>query len=75
MQFSEKKNFVHHHLVYTETRRKQPLPNNFSLKIFHYFLKRTIIAVIILFDLNYPYLRVNCIGTLDCSSHSNTKYF
>jgi len=43
MQFSEKKiNFVHHHLVYTETRRKQPLPNNFSLKIFHYFLKWTV---------------------------------
>jgi len=33
-----KKNFVHHQLAYTETRRKQPLPKNFGLKIFHYFL-------------------------------------
>jgi len=42
--FWKKINFVHQELVYTETRRKQQLPNNFGLKIFHYFLKRTIVS-------------------------------
>jgi len=43
MQFTaKKKNFVHHQLVYTETRRKQRLPNNFWAKFFHCFLKQTV---------------------------------
>ena len=34
--------FVHLQLVYTETRRKQRMPNNFRAKFFHSFLKQTV---------------------------------
>jgi len=40
--YRKKVNFVHHQLVYTETRRKQPMPNNFRAKFFHTFLKQTV---------------------------------
>jgi len=39
----KKINFVHLQLVYTETRRKQRMPNNFRAKFFHSFLKQTVI--------------------------------
>jgi len=39
--FWKKKFFFHHQFVNTETRRKQPMPNNFGLKMFHFNLKRT----------------------------------
>jgi len=38
----KKINFVHHQLVYTETRKKQRMPNNFWAKFFHCFLKQTV---------------------------------
>jgi len=38
----KKINFVHHQLVYTETRKKQPMPNNSGAKFFHSFLKQTV---------------------------------
>jgi len=43
--YCKKVNFVHHQLVYTETRRKQPMPNNFRAKFFHSFLKQTVISI------------------------------
>ena len=52
--FWKKINFAHHHLVYTEIRKKQPLWNNFSLKIFHYFLKRTISTTYTVVGRCYP---------------------
>jgi len=48
MQFSEK-NFVPHQFVYTETRRKQPMPNNFGLHIFNFNLKQTVVLCWLLY--------------------------
>jgi len=39
----KKINFVHLQLAYTETRRKQRMPNNFRAKFFHSFLKQTVV--------------------------------
>jgi len=44
-----KKIFVHHQFVHLGTRRKQPAPNNFGLKIYHFNLKRSTLVAILVF--------------------------
>jgi len=43
--YGKKINFVHHQLVYKETRRKQQMPNNFQGKFSHSFLKQTVVWI------------------------------
>ena len=45
LHFPAEKNVVHHQLVYTKTRRKQPMPNNSGVKVLVFNLKRTVISV------------------------------
>jgi len=69
--FFKKINFVHHYLVYTETRRKQPLPKNFLLKMFHYFLKRTIGSLTMTAYVTHK----DCIFALAMKNYEKGKYY